>query len=50
MREITPEIETFTDTNKNNLWDEGEPYVDRNGNGKFDAYWMAGYGPSLIPI
>ena len=50
VREITPEIETFTDTNKNNLWDEGEPYVDRNGNGKFDAYWMAGYGNGRLAL
>ena len=44
VRDITPEIETFTDSNKNGVWDEGEPYVDKNANGKFDAYWMAGYG------
>lgn len=44
VRDITPEIESFTDSNKNGVWDDGEPYVDKNGNGKFDAYWMAGYG------
>jgi hypothetical protein len=50
VREVTPEIETFTDSNKNSLWDEGEPYVDTNGNGKFDAYWMAGYGNGRLAL
>ena len=39
----TPQVETFTDTNMNGVWDDGEPYDDVNRNGKFDAYWMAGY-------
>lgn len=43
-RDVTPEVEPFTDTNKNNVWDDGEPFTDKNGNGKFDAYWMAGFG------
>lgn len=50
VREVTPEIETFTDSNSNSLWDEGEPYVDTNGNGKFDAYWMAGYGNGRLAL
>lgn len=43
-RKITPVIEdTWTDTNGNAKYDKGEPYHDRNGNGKFDAYWIAGF-------
>ena len=29
--------EAWTDLNDDNTWQEGEPYVDRNGNGKYDA-------------
>lgn len=28
--------EEFTDLNSDRMWQEGEPYVDRNGNGKYD--------------
>jgi hypothetical protein len=42
-RDITPPVETFTDLNANELWDEGEPFVDANGNGVFDTYYIAGY-------
>jgi hypothetical protein len=41
---ITPEIETWTDTNANERWDEGEAFVDANGNGKWDGVWLAGFG------
>jgi outer membrane receptor protein involved in Fe transport len=30
--------ETFTDLNGNYVWDQGEPYVDANNNGKYDPY------------
>lgn len=30
-------IESFTDTNKNGRYDNGEPYGDTNGNGQFDV-------------
>jgi hypothetical protein len=43
-RDITPPVEPFEDTNKNGRWDEGEPFTDLNGNKKFDAFWVAGYG------
>lgn len=43
-RDITPPVEPFTDTNKNGRWDEGEAYTDLNGNKKYDAFWMAGFG------
>jgi hypothetical protein len=45
--EITPDpsmYETYTDTNGNHSYDGGEPFVDRNGNGVYDAIWMAGFG------
>lgn len=29
--------EAFTDLNHNGLWDPGEPFVDANANGRFDA-------------
>ncbi len=38
-------VETeWTDTNTNNHYDTGEQFVDVNGNGTFDATWIAGYG------
>ena len=43
-RDISPKVESYTDTNANGIWDEGEPFVDRNGNKAFDAFWMAGFG------
>lgn len=44
--------ETFTDTNHNNRWDAGEPFVDDDGNtsldpssrGKYDGIYLAGFG------
>lgn len=42
-RDVTPEIEPFVDQNNNKDWDVGEPFTDKNGNGVFDAYWIAGY-------
>jgi len=48
MRDITPDLElydTYNDSNDNNRYepDKGETYTDRNGNGKFDAVWIAGF-------
>jgi hypothetical protein len=48
--------ETFTDTNKNNRWDEGEPFTDDEGNtaldagskGKYDGIFLAGFGDNRI--
>ncbi len=43
-KKITPDVvDTWTDTNGNATYDKGEPYQDNNGNGKFDAYWIAGF-------
>ncbi len=32
--------ESFTDLNHNGVWDPGEPYVDANGNGRYDGRGM----------
>jgi hypothetical protein len=47
--EITPHLadyETWTDVNDNHSYDpiNGDTFVDRNGNGVFDAVWLAGFG------
>lgn len=43
--DITPAIkDTFTDQNGDGTWQEDEPTVDANQNGKFDPVWIAGYG------
>lgn len=43
-KKITPDvIDTWTDTNGNAKYDKGEVYQDNNENGKFDAYWIAGF-------
>lgn len=44
---ITPEvIETYTDLDNNGYFDEAkEPFDDKNGNGKMDGAWLAGFGP-----
>ncbi|MGA0560064.1 hypothetical protein ACO2Q8_25610 [Larkinella sp. VNQ87] len=44
---ITPHLpDRWTDQNRNAAFepDEGDTYTDGNQNGKFDAYWMAGFG------
>lgn len=43
--DITPTItETWTDRDMDGSYDMGEPFVDANGNGAFDGYWIAGFG------
>ncbi len=34
----------WTDLNGDHEWQRNEPFVDVNGNGRFDATWMAGFG------
>ncbi|MCA9730590.1 hypothetical protein KC799_00575 [candidate division KSB1 bacterium] len=44
---ITPEVpDRWEDVNKNARYepDKGETFTDGNGNGKFDARWIAGFG------
>ena len=44
-RAWTPQnFETFTDENMDREWQSSEPYVDKNGNGKFDGVWLFGGG------
>lgn len=44
-RVFTPTItETWTDENGNGEWEPTEPYVDADGDGHFDAYWLFGGG------
>jgi hypothetical protein len=44
-RTFTPAIvETWTDQNGNFAYDPGEPYVDANGNHRFDGVWLFGGG------
>ncbi len=45
VRSITPAVEPFTDDNNNTKHDDGEAYEDLNGNGEWDAVWLAGFGP-----
>jgi len=41
---ITPPVQdTWTDLDGDAVRDPDEPYVDGNGNGRFDAYWLAGF-------
>ena len=49
--EITPDLErydTFEDVDNNNKYEpkKGDKPIDRNGNGKFDPIWVAGFGSS----
>jgi hypothetical protein len=45
--------ESFTDLNRNGLYDPGEPFVDANANGQFDAEayspLLTGYVPDPVP-
>jgi hypothetical protein len=44
-QDITPTItETWTDRDMDGAYDEGEPFVDANGNMEFDGVWIAGFG------
>lgn len=46
-RSITPDLASYetewTDVDGNSLWAVGEPFVDANDNGQFDAVWLAGF-------
>jgi hypothetical protein len=43
-RDITPAFEGYTDSNLNLVWDEGEPFDDKNGNHQLDTLYMGGMG------
>lgn len=51
LRDITPDLsryDTWTDADGDAEYDpeKGDTYADRNGNGRFDAVWIAGFGNS----
>ena len=41
-REITPLVEPFVDKNGNGVYDAGEPFTDLDGDGRFNPVWLAG--------
>ena len=48
---ITPEyFEPWNDVDSNARYepDKGDTYEDLNGNGKFDTYWIAGFGNKVV--
>src|SRR5687768_1153260 len=48
-RVYTPQgYETYTDENNDRQWQTTEPYVDLNGNGKFDGLWLFGGGRAAL--
>lgn len=44
-RDITPTLETWTDTDGNGVRNGNEPFNDVNKNGKWDPVWIAGFEP-----
>ncbi len=48
VRDITPSFEVFVDENQNRKYDEGEPFEDDNGNGRFDSLWLPGRHPTEV--
>jgi hypothetical protein len=46
--DVSPLVEPFNDKNKNKLRDDEEEFIDRNGNGTFDSYFLAGYGTGRL--
>ena len=43
---ITPDVQdTWSDVDHNARYepDKGDSFIDKNGNGKFDAFWLAGF-------
>jgi hypothetical protein len=42
--DITPVVETFEDSDGDGRYDAGEKFTDRNGNGKWDPVYLAGFG------
>ncbi len=45
--DITPSVETFTDSNSNGRYEQGEDFTDLNHNGVFDPVWIAGTSTRL---
>ena len=50
-RAYTPQgFETYTDENGDRKWQSDEPYVDLDGDGKFDGVWLFGGGRAAIAV
>jgi hypothetical protein len=50
-RAWTPiDFETYTDENNDRHYDKDEPFVDKNGNGKFDGVWLFGGGRAALGV
>jgi hypothetical protein len=50
-RTFTPPIaETYTDENMNRTWESTEPYVDANGNHRFDGIWLFGGARAALGV
>jgi hypothetical protein len=43
-------FETYTDENNDRQYEQGEPYTDLNGNGKFDGVWLFGGGRAAMRV
>jgi hypothetical protein len=41
LREITPIVEPWDDLNHDGVWEPNEPFTDLDGDGQYDAYWIA---------
>ena len=50
-RIYTPQdFETYTDENGDKQYQTTEPFVDKNGNGKFDGIWLFGGGRAAMAV
>ncbi len=43
-------FETYTDENGDHEWQNDEPFMDLNGNGKFDGVWLFGGGRAALSV
>jgi hypothetical protein len=48
--DITPPVETYEDANGNGRYDQGEPFDDLNGDGKWTPVWLAGFGQARAAL
>lgn len=48
--EITPRVESYEDRNGNGHYDEGEPFQDLDGDGRWTATYLAGFGINRIAM
>ncbi|MSP59495.1 MAG: hypothetical protein EXR72_03975 [Myxococcales bacterium] len=50
VRDITPQLEPFEDRNGNQRRDFDEPFTDRDGDGKFDDYYVFNTGKPITGV